>query len=286
MRWKTITKLRLARATCSAVVGTRRLFGCGPVVVAGRHGLTWKLDLRQGIDLAIYLFGRFERETYRAYRKIVAPGDTVLDIGSNIGAHTLPMADCVGDQGRVIAFEPTEFAFEKLEINVRLNPDLARRITLLQVLLVSDVEAGVKAPQYSSWPLTAIKSVDALHGGELKSTASSSMSTLDELLEAHAVRHVDLIKMDVDGNEYDVLKGGLRTLRTCRPKMIMEIAPYCWERLGPALEDLVGLMSSLDYRFFEVAGGRPLPSDAEFFRRTIPHGAGINVLAAAGDLRG
>ena len=93
----------------------RRLVGGGPELVTSRQGLTWQLDLREGIDLSIYLLGRFEPSTVRCYTRLVNPGDVVLDVGANIGAHTLPLARLVGEAGRVIAFELTRYAFLKLQ---------------------------------------------------------------------------------------------------------------------------------------------------------------------------
>ena len=77
------------------------------------------------IDFAIYLGGMFERNTALALRKLVRPSSLVLDIGANIGAHTLRLANLVGSSGRVFAFEPTDFAYSKLQANLDLNPALA-----------------------------------------------------------------------------------------------------------------------------------------------------------------
>ena len=100
----TRTKLHIARALYRTVMGFRRLLGRTDSTLVTRRGIHWQLDLREGIDLAIYLFGCFEYDTVRAYRKLLKPGNTVLDIGANIGAHTLPMARCVYPAGRVVAF--------------------------------------------------------------------------------------------------------------------------------------------------------------------------------------
>jgi FkbM family methyltransferase len=54
----------------------------------------------------------------------VKPGNAVLDIGRNIGAHTLPLAHLVGPHGRVIAFEPTAYAIRKMRANIALNAGL------------------------------------------------------------------------------------------------------------------------------------------------------------------
>jgi hypothetical protein len=72
-----------------------------------RRGIRWDLDLAEGIDLSIYLLGAFEPRLVGAYRKLIRPGACILDIGANIGAHTLQFAQLVGDRGKVVAYEPT-----------------------------------------------------------------------------------------------------------------------------------------------------------------------------------
>jgi len=98
---KTKTKVLIAKMLSSAILAVRG--GRDRSVEATRRGIRYRLDLKEGIDLAIYL-GVYENSTVRAYRKLIRRGDWVLDIGANIGAHTLQFADLVGDGGRVIAF--------------------------------------------------------------------------------------------------------------------------------------------------------------------------------------
>src|SRR5215831_5617211 len=132
----TRTKIVVARAMAAPVRFARRLVGRGAETDVARRGIRWRLDLHEGIDFAVWLFGRFEGSTVRAYEQLVRPGHVVLDIGANVGAHALPLARLVGPTGRVICFEPTDFAFRKLVINARSNPDLVARLTLIQAMLV------------------------------------------------------------------------------------------------------------------------------------------------------
>lgn len=60
----------------------------------------------------------------------------MLDIGANIGSHTLPLAQMVGPSGRVYSFEPTDYAFGKQRRNLSLNPELSKRVNALQSMLV------------------------------------------------------------------------------------------------------------------------------------------------------
>ena len=83
----TRTKLAIARALNRTLLCGRSLVGLDTKAQVRRHGIVWDLDLEEGIDLSIYLFGCFEPMTSRALQRLVKP---VLDIGANIGAHTLP----------------------------------------------------------------------------------------------------------------------------------------------------------------------------------------------------
>ena len=148
-------KIFIARSAAGLVRVTRRTLGAGSVADVRRDGLNWRLDLGEGIDFAIYLLGAFERGTQKQYGQILKAGDVALDIGANIGAHTLPIARCVGPSGHVHAFEPTVFAFAKLEANIARNPELGERITAGQTLLSDsseDVPPTAIAPAMVSRP--------------------------------------------------------------------------------------------------------------------------------------
>ena len=88
----TKTKIALAGLAYRAIAMSRGLVGKGKQVEVRRGGVRWCLDLNEGIDFSIYLLGAFEKSTAATLRSLVKPGDTVLDIGANVGAHTLGLA--------------------------------------------------------------------------------------------------------------------------------------------------------------------------------------------------
>ena len=133
----TSTKITIAKNASRVVRTVRHLMGMNKIVTCRRNGIVWELDLTQGIDFSIYLFGAFEPEIVRYASRIIKPGAKVIDIGANIGAHTLPLAHLVGPSGAVFAFEPTDYAFEKLLRNIHLNPNLKNRIHAFQQILAS-----------------------------------------------------------------------------------------------------------------------------------------------------
>jgi len=279
---KTKRKMLLARAVQSVVMLARRLTGRGATTQVTRKGLRWELDLQEGIDFSIWLLGAFEPETVRCYRRLVQPGDVVLDIGANIGAHTLPLAQAVGPAGRVIAFEPTDYAFAKLTGNAALNPDLAGRILCLQFLLGDANRPDVPTARlYSSWPLKDAAGLHHLHQGRLMTTDGARAHTLDTALAAARLSRLDCIKLDIDGAEVAMLRGARESLTRWHPTIVMELAPYVLEEKGASLDELIGLLKDYGYLLTDANTGKTLVMDATLLKSLIPPGASLNVVARA-----
>jgi FkbM family methyltransferase len=277
LRLTTRHKIALAASASLVICAARRMAGLGTMVEVVRAGLRWKLDLREGIDLAIYLFGRFERATFRRYRRHVKPGSIVLDIGANIGAHTLPLALLAGPQGRVFAFEPTGYAYSKLTANIACNPQLEARIRTEQMMLTASDTEQIPETVASSWPLFSDPARHALHRGVSKSTAGARTGTLDMYVREHSIERVDFVKLDVDGHECSVLAGALRTLQRCTPVIAFEIAPYALEEHGGSLGELMGQLTSLGYLLVNEGDDTPLP-DAVTLGKMLAPGTSINVV--------
>ena len=281
MRFSTRTKIALAGLAFGAVMAGRRLIGLGRRAEVRRMGLTWRLDLAEGIDFSIYLLGAFEPATVRACKRLVKPGATVLDIGANIGAHTLPLARLVGEHGQVIAFEPTRRAYEKLIANLVLNPALAPRTACYQLMLTDRRDAPAATALTASWPLfDAGEAIDD-HGGRAWSTNGARATTLDAFCAEAGIARVDFIKMDVDGHEPTILRGAAAVLRRDRPIMLLELAPYALERVGSSLGAYVGLLADLGYRLHDQASGAALPEDADRLAAMMPYDGGLNAVARA-----
>lgn len=242
-----------------------------------RDGLRWCLDLDEGIDLSIYLLGSFEPSVIRSYRRLVSPGDVALDIGANVGAHTLPLARAVGESGRVFAFEPTGWAFSKLRANLALNPAVSARVTAEQALLVAPDERSVPAAIYSSWPLTSGSELHPQHRGRLMSTDEARSVTLDEYLDRAGAERVDFVKLDVDGAEPAVLAGAAATIARHRPAIVMEMAP-CLYVGTDGFDRIVDFLGGQNYRLEHLRTRRPLPVEADALRARVPDASSMNVL--------
>lgn len=250
----------------------------GPVV-ATRGGITWSLELEEAIDLGLWALNMFEPGVTRALARLLKPGDVVVDVGANVGAHALRMAQRVGEQGRVYAFEPTDFGYQKLSKNLALNPELAKRVEPLRVGLTDLKERPLPAMVSASWSLT--RPMADIHPRDLgfgSSTAGARFVPLDRWVTERGVTRIELVKLDVDGFEVRVLRGALETLRRFKPVIVMEWAPHHFvDPDEPFLESIV-LLQGLGYSFQSLEGA-PLRGTPEELARLVPRDTLVNVVA-------
>jgi FkbM family methyltransferase len=273
-------KIAMARVLNFGIMTTLSAIGRSSIVQVRRSGVLWELDLNEGIDLAIFL-GVYQKIPNSVLDAYIKPGALVIDIGANIGSHTLQLAKRVGESGCVIAVEPTDHAFAKLLANIGLNPDLARRIIPVQTALGQNIDAYKKPEYYSRWPLCAdVGKRHKVHLGVLEAATSAQRLSLDELVRKHAAgRPVSFIKLDVDGNEFDVLRSGYETLHDQRPPILIEVAPHIQDEVVGRFEAFVVSLSQHGYKLEDQKRGRPLPLSAEALRALIAHGASKDVMA-------
>jgi FkbM family methyltransferase len=218
----------------------------GVRVKAGRHGLVAYSSHDTFVGRSIDLYGEWSPGDAALLARFVGPGMTVLDIGANIGTHTLFFAERVGESGRVLAFEPVAAIFRLLCCNVALNG-------LGQVRArpagVGRVGGRVQVPAISLHEPANLGATTLTHGGE----DEAAIVAIDEL----GLTACDLVKADVEGMEDEVIAGAERTIARCRPVLFLE-------NEEPSLSPpLMRRLLALDYRLYWHAP--PLFSPDNFF---------------------
>ena len=131
---------------------------------------------------------------------------------------------------------------------------------------------------YSSWPLSGQDEVHEQHGGRLEKISKARIMTLDEYCDTNKVAKIDLIKIDVDGNEYDVLKGAEETLKRMHPPLLIELAPFAHDGAEHSFDDMIAYLITSGYCFYDLRTHNRLPSDPDALRKSIPDGGGVNAL--------
>lgn len=150
-------------------------------------------------------------------------GDTAFDVGVHKGAYLNLMRKCVGKQGTIVGFEPQLILFEYLST---VKESFHWSNVRVEHLALSDKEGRMnlyipanKIRQDSSPGATLLSSKSQQDTDRIEEVDTQ---TLDQYIERHQLKPV-FLKIDVEGNELPVLKGGLEYIRTAKPKILVEI---------------------------------------------------------------
>jgi FkbM family methyltransferase len=231
------------------------------------NGILFRLDLRQVIDASLFFSNTYEESEEHLIDSIVTTGMYVIDIGANFGYHTFRMAKLVGPKGKVLAVEPTSWAFDKLMINAKLNPTI-KNIRYLKIAL-AEKDLGRH--------LTKITSSYQINGKEEKSKEVFEMRKLDTVVFENKFTHIDFIKLDVDGYEAKVLRGATKTVSRLRPTILIEITPAALENNHDSYLNVVKFFEQYNYRF-ETTSRYPIPNLDKLCMQ-LPQNTSIMVLA-------
>jgi FkbM family methyltransferase len=225
----------------------RRLHMMFPIKRVNRNGLEYEVDCRELIDYSIFL-GTWEQDTFDFLHRYVKPGFVTLEIGANIGAHTLLIAKQSGADGFVHAVEPTEFARTKLLKNLSLNPDIEKRVHVHNTLISDTVADNAQLEIRSSWPAKAKMT------WKPKETVSSPVTTIDRLVADEKLSSVDLIKIDIDGYDLRALRGATKTIEKFKPLIFVELCEWALRENGNSVSEVVTHLSSLGYNGYDANG--------------------------------
>ena len=190
------------------VILYRILHSCrSPHRVVGRCcRLRIEFSSDSSIGEAIYA-NSFERIERSVIDHLVLAGSTVLDIGANNGFYSCLFASKVGVWGKVIAFEPTPYAYEELCRNIQINGFESRVECHCQAL---DMREGVATLRVFSGTGSVYNSLSTVRAptGQLPSEEIAVPTvSLDYILGTLCERFISFIKIDVEGFERDVLRG-------------------------------------------------------------------------------
>lgn len=184
-------------------------------------------EMKDGLRLRIKShsgesFTLFENLIRRDYLTQIAlkPGDTVVDIGANIGSFAILAASIVGPNGRVYAFEPMPETFERLRENVALNA--LENVECCRAAVDSEsgtinLRVAKKSAFASAHDLNADKMTD--------DSVSAPCLTLERVFENYRIDRIHMLKVDCEGSEYGIFETLSPELAARIDQIAMEIHP-------------------------------------------------------------
>ncbi len=198
------------------------IHGVDLVVPLQKDGLVIFISTKDIIGWKIYFFGEYETDTNNVLEKYIKPDDVVIEAGANIGSETLLIARML-KQGRIYAFEPNPYTFERLKINASIN-ELHNISAFDYALGESDTTI-----QFNIYPKNFCNSGMSSKYMETSNTRKIDVTQkkLDSFLKENNINKVDFIKMDIQGAEMDMIAGAAETIARHKPTIFTEACePY------------------------------------------------------------
>lgn len=219
----------------------------GKHVLRTIHGVELLIDpsVDKGVELALYETGTYEKGTIQLLGDFLKPGSTFLDIGANIGLMSAIASRCVGAAGKVLAVEANPKTVEILRHNLALNA--CTNVEIWPLALGS--ENGT-ATLYENWEVNR-GGASLLSQGDAAGT-EVSMRRIDDLF---GEERIDVLKIDVEGFELEVLKGGQELLKAQLPVLIIEVSEQRENEKGVSPQEIAAFVRSLgNYQLFRQKG--------------------------------
>ena len=180
--------------------------------------------------------GYWEYWLTRHFAEVIRPGDTVLDIGANLGYYTLLAADLVGSAGQVVAIEPNPEVFRRLSASISVN-GFAPLTSARNVALASAGETGTRRFFVPHGEPKNGRFVDSHEDEAVLAAHGALTDVMVGSLNPDDFQRVDFIKIDVEGAELAVLDHLRPILEKFRPKVVCEVnfaRGYGWDDVAAA----------------------------------------------------
>jgi FkbM family methyltransferase len=207
------------------------------------YGLaTFVVSTRYRIERLLLYAHAYDEKTLLYLMRLVSPGDVCIDIGANIGAITLSLAHRVGPRGRVLAFEPGPFLFDRLTRNIEATG-------LRNVESYQEGMGNQDATLY--WHLDEEENAGNAHLSQEPTPVPVPVVRLDDCAAVAQLNRIDFIKIDVEGMELSVVQGALDAIRRFKPHLLIETCRGD-EPVADEVSEMLSLLSSLGYESWEI----------------------------------
>jgi FkbM family methyltransferase len=210
--------------------------------------LTVECDCTYPIEREILEKNIWDRETVEIIQRLVKAGDVCMDVGANMGSVSLAMAKQIGPSGRVYAFEPGPIMAARFRKNVELNPQFEN------VILLTEMGLSEKPGR-----LFYNQDMQNRGNGGLLGTSGESIEviTIDEFATRARLTQLNFVKIDVEGMEYEVLKGGLGTWSRLRPVLFFEtIQEFEVMLKKPIFANIEIMLKNIGYVLYKYRDGK------------------------------
>jgi FkbM family methyltransferase len=227
------------------------------------------------IDKHIFLYGVYEPFMLDIINENLREGDTFVDIGANIGQHSMFAASIVQETGSVYSFEPIPRIYAQFMDSVHAN----HFDTIIHAQNVAIGTTDSKQDLYLK--AENIGGSSLVDNDGATETVTISVRNGDTLL-SH-IPHITMVKIDVEGYEYEVLSGIQEVLKKHTPTILIEFSGYFYnEQQENHGQKILSLLESLGYRMYDIEDDmKPLDSHKNFIASFTSNKKQTNLLCKA-----
>jgi FkbM family methyltransferase len=227
-----------------------------------RNGIAMELDLSNLVDHAIF-FGVPKEKGLENLLSLAKVDSVVFDVGANIGFLTLRFASACTN-GFVYSFEPGRKNFARLQKNLALNSLL--NIKAFQMALGERTESKQLYEMYSfNTGANRILNTSV----EKKVSETVSVSSLDDVVASLNLDRLDILKIDVEGYELFVLRGGQKTIERFMPILFVELADDNLKHHNLSSRDVIQFILKMNYSIVDARTVKPLDVNTDKFHIDI-----------------
>ncbi|MFL5810839.1 MAG: FkbM family methyltransferase, partial [Flavisolibacter sp.] len=210
------------------------------------NGLLMGVNSQDLLQQQILWYGFYEKKYVMTWERLIEKNSIILDIGANIGYYSLVAAGKAVN-GHVYAFEPSSESYDQLQRNIAVNK-LANITAFKRAVFNSSEERTLFISEKTNIGMGGL-STPVNFSGE---TEQVETIQIDQWIEMQKINKIDFIKIDIEGAEYDALKGMRKLLEKYRPTIFVEIFDPLLLRFGHNHLDVYQLLNDLDYQAFDV----------------------------------
>ncbi|MBY0385218.1 FkbM family methyltransferase [bacterium] len=209
-------------------------------------GFKLQLDLRDRMQSVMFIKRCHEPETEVVFKEMAQSCKVFFDVGANIGYFSF-LTKQMAPRSQIYSFEPLPQNINAYKINRELN-----QFSLMELneVCVADqkgeTEFLIPPPEESGWGRMAHR--DLFSGEKIK----RSVITLDDFCRDRSISRVDLIKIDVEGYEFKVLKGATEMIEKYRPKICIELNEPCLLDTGTSGEEIFAYFKQRNYQMYAL----------------------------------
>ena len=199
---------------------------------------------KKGLALVVSHYGTYEELEAKIMKEKIKVGNIVVDVGANIGLHTLNMARIVGNTGQVFAFEPDPSNFKILGKNVKVNN---YKNIILEQKAVGDKHGRATLYHADNPGMHRI-----FPQTKAKGQVQVELTSLDKyFIDSNLVDKINFIKIDVEGLEFSVLKGMENILKNNKKiKILFEFMPKNIMEAGFMPIELLNYLTLHDFKLY------------------------------------